>query len=115
MVEAVEAVCWPRAQEVSAWAMALVVVTKEQRKGKRLGHEYLVTEPVRQCLEKLIALQAELRPALHLPPEMVPPLLWGRCGVVKGRVLCEHTVFTAGRLPPCRWCAGQAGGLLAAQ
>ncbi len=79
-----------RNQAVQALATGWLVVTKEQRKGKRMGHEYLVTEPVRQCLEKLIALQAELRPALHLPPEMAPPLLWGRCGVVGGKVLCEH-------------------------
>lgn len=67
-----------------------LVVTKEQRKGKRCGHEYLVTEPVRQSLETLIELQDELRPSVSLPPDALPPLIWGRCGVVKGCVLAEH-------------------------
>jgi site-specific recombinase XerD len=73
-----------------ALASGWLVVTKEQRKGKKSGHEYLVTEPVRQCLEKLMELQDELRPALTLPSEQLPPLLWGRCGVVRGKVLAEH-------------------------
>lgn len=77
-------------QAEQALATGWLTVTKEQRKGKRTGHEYLVTEPVRQCLVKLLALQAELSPAVHLPPEIEPPLLWGRCGVVGGHVLCEH-------------------------
>lgn len=77
-------------QAEDALANGWLVITKDQRKGKRLGHEYLVTEPVRQCLAKLISLQADLRPMLALPEGVVPPLLWGRCGVVKGKVLCEH-------------------------
>lgn len=67
-----------------------LVVTKEQRKGKKSGHEYLVTEPVRQSLETLVQLHGVLRPSVDLPPEVVPPLLWGRCGVVKGNALAEH-------------------------
>lgn len=77
-------------QAVNALASGWLVVTKDQRKGKRCGHEYLVTEPVRQCLEKLMELQDELRPMLSLPSEQMPPLLWGRCGVVRGKVLAEH-------------------------
>lgn len=77
-------------QAEQALATGWLAVTKEQRKGKRKGHEYLVTEPVRQCLGKLLALQEELHPMLNLPPEVEPPLLWGRCGVVRGHVLCEH-------------------------
>lgn len=77
-------------QATNALGTGWLVVTKEQRKGKRTGHEYLVTEPVRQCLETLIHLQEELRPAVDLPLEVMPPLLWGRCGVVKGKVLAEH-------------------------
>lgn len=77
-------------QASSAMGSGWLVVTKEQRKGKREGHEYLVTEPVRQCLQTLMHLQDELRPALPLPPEVLPPLLWGRCGVVKGCMLAEH-------------------------
>lgn len=77
-------------QASSAIGTGWLVVTKEQRKGKRGGHEYLVTEPVRQCLEALMRLQEELRPALDLPPGVLPPLIWGRCGVVRGHVLCEH-------------------------
>ena len=77
-------------QASQALASGWLVVAKEQRKGKRKGHDYLVTEPVRQCLETLMHLQDELRPAVDLPPEVLPPLLWGRCGVVKGCVLAEH-------------------------
>ncbi len=79
-----------RRQAEAALASGWLVVTKEQRKGKRKGHEYLVTHPVRQALERLLALQAELRPAMALPDAVVPPLLWGRCGVVGGRLMCEH-------------------------
>lgn len=77
-------------QAALALATGWLTVTKEQRKGKRSGHEYMVTEPVRQCLVQLLHLQDELRPALCLPVEVLPPLLWGRCGVVKGKVMCEH-------------------------
>lgn len=93
-------------QAEQALANGWLAVTKEQRKGhrasgrdehgnflhpvKRKGHEYLVTETVRRSLVKLITLQEELRPALAVPPEMELPLLWGRCGTVKGKVLCEH-------------------------
>lgn len=93
-----------RDQAERALATGWLVVRADQRKGhgvkpkpgeakkpaKRVGHEYLVTEPVRQCLETLIALHHDLRPVLQLAPELVPPLLWGRCGVVKGVALHEH-------------------------
>lgn len=92
-------------QAVDALRTEWLVVRPEQRKGhrapgkdkdgnpfpvKREGHAYMVTHPVRECLVKLMELQQELRPAIDCPPEMLPPLLWGRCGVVKGKVLCEH-------------------------
>jgi len=78
-------------QATRALATGWLVVRKDQRKGQREGQEYLVTEPVRQALQALVALHDELRPAfLELPPELTPPLLWGRCGVVKGKVLAEH-------------------------
>ena len=77
-------------QAVNALASGWLVVTKDQRKGKRCGHEYLVTEPVRQGLITLMELQEELRPMVVLPPEVMPPLLWGRCGVVRGKLLAEH-------------------------
>ena len=77
-------------QASAALGSGWLVVTKEQRKGRKIGHQYLVTEPVRQCLEKLMHLQDELRPAFALPLEVLPPLIWGRCGVVKGCVLAEH-------------------------
>ena len=67
-----------------------LVVRKDQRKGKRRGHEYLVTEPVRQCLVVLLRLHDELRPVMAMEPELVPPLLWGRCGVVSGEMRCDH-------------------------
>lgn len=77
-------------QAERALATGWMVVRKDQRKGHRTGHEYMVTEPVRQCLTALVELHHELRPALHLAPEVVPPLLWGRCGIVRGVVLAEH-------------------------
>lgn len=79
-----------RAQAERALADGWLVVTKEQRKGKRLGHAYVVTEPVRKCLQTLLHLQQELSPALVPELDMEPPLLWGRCGVVRGKVMCEH-------------------------
>ena len=77
-------------QAERALATGWLVVTKGQRKGKRHGHEYMVTEPVRRCLVALVEFHGELSPALVHAPEAVPPLLWGRCGVVKGKVLAEH-------------------------
>jgi site-specific recombinase XerC len=76
-------------QATLALATGWLVVNKEQRKGKRRGHEYLVTEPVRQCLVKLMELQEELRP-MGCSADGLPPLLWGRCGMVGGKWLCEH-------------------------
>ena len=83
-----------------------LVIGKEQRKGsrrpgkneageyihpvQRKAHGYVVTEPVRKCLEALLHLQQELSPALVPELDMEPPLLWGRCGVVRGKVMCEH-------------------------
>lgn len=77
-------------QAQRALATGWLVVSKAQRKGGKTGHEYLVTEPVRQCLDTLVDLHAELSPALHFPAGEAAPLLWGRCGVVGGRVLHEH-------------------------
>jgi site-specific recombinase XerD len=81
-------------QALNALASGWLVVTKEQRKGKRSGHEYMVTEPVRQCLMSLMELQDELQPVLDYPADALPPLLWGRCGVVKRKgvpvVMCGH-------------------------
>lgn len=87
-----------------ALATGWLAIRAEQRKGhgvkvapgeakrpaKRVPHEYVVTVPVRQCLEALIELNAELRPCIDLPPGQAAPLLWGRCGVVRGKVLAEH-------------------------
>jgi site-specific recombinase XerD len=89
-------------------ATGWLVVDKAQRKGKRSGHEYMVTEPVRQCLERLMELQDELRPALHLPAEVLPPLIWGRCGVVRGCVLYEHMSVRSFQARMKHW-AGLAG------
>lgn len=67
-----------------------VVVRKDQRKGKRRGHEYLVTEPVRQCLQVLVRLHDELRPMVEIDPDQALPLVWGRCGMVAGAMRCDH-------------------------
>jgi len=66
-----------RLQAERALDTGWLVVDKEQRKGKRRGHEYLVTEPVRQALAKLLELQQELRP-MCIDGGLQPPLLWGR-------------------------------------
>ena len=79
-----------RHQAEEALAHGWLVISKEQRKGKRKGHEYMVTEPVRQCLQLLLSLNDKLRPMAAIDPEVKVPLLWGRCGVVKGKLLCEH-------------------------
>lgn len=79
-----------RAQAEAGLADGWLVVTKEQRKGKRKGHAYCVTQPVRQCLETLLVLQAELSPALLPELDQPAPLLWGRCGMVGGKLLCSH-------------------------
>lgn len=77
-------------QAERALATGWLVVRADQRKGGKRGQEYLVTEPVRQCLEVLISLNSELRPSVALGLDVVVPLLWGRCGVVRGVLLCEH-------------------------
>lgn len=78
-----------RTQAERALATGWLVVDKEQRKGKRRGHEYLVTEPVRQCLLQLMTLQEELRP-MGVDGGLRPPLLWGRLSMVDGAWQCEH-------------------------
>jgi site-specific recombinase XerC len=77
-------------QAVQGLSSGWLVIKKEQRKGKRCGHEYMVTEPVRQCLETLLKLHDELRPMVSGAVHSPAPLLWGRCGVVKGVLLQEH-------------------------
>lgn len=73
-----------------ALATGWLVLPKEQRKGKRLGLEILVTAPVRQCLETLMHLHHELAPMGALDPTVWPPLIWGRCELVDGKVLALH-------------------------
>lgn len=99
-----------------------LAIRAEQRKGKgfackagevrkaakRVPHEYMVTQPVRDSLGALIDLQAELAPALLLPAGAVAPLLWGRCGIVGGRVLHEHMSVRSFQARMKLW-AGLAG------
>jgi integrase len=61
-----------------------------KREAKRVPHEYMVTNPVRDSLGALIDLNAELRPCIDMEPGAVAPLLWGRCGIVGGKALHEH-------------------------
>ena len=100
-----------RRQAESALATGWLVVTKEQRKGKRMGHEYLVTEPVRKCLTTLITLQAELRPVADLPPEVAQPLLWGRCGLVCANVLHMSVRSFQARMKHWAYLAGLPQGV----
>lgn len=78
------------AQAERALASGWLVIRAEQRKGKKQGHEYVVTQPVRECLQTLVKLHQELRPMLATPLELALPLIWGRCGVVGGVVMAEH-------------------------
>lgn len=60
-----------------------LVVGAEKRKGRKQGHEYSVTQTVRECLQALLAIQAQ-----HTPPlpdglarhDAGGPLVWGRDG-----------------------------------
>jgi site-specific recombinase XerC len=55
-----------------------LVVLADQRKGRKRGQEYLVTQSLRECLQALLQFQrAEVPPA---DLEGAAPLLWGRDG-----------------------------------
>ncbi len=54
------------------------IVHAAQRKGRKLGQEYLVTTSVRECLEALLTLQRQELPAADM--EGPAPLVWGREG-----------------------------------
>lgn len=96
-----------------ALASGWLVVDKGQRKGKKRGHEYLVTAPVRECLEVLTALHRELRPAVGHADLNPAPLLWGRCRLVVGRgqdgqamtLLCEHISVRSLQARMAKWAA----------
>lgn len=87
-------------QAQQALVCGWLVVLPAQRKGGKRGHEYLVTEPVRQCLGALLRVHEALMPMWFLtqpggvPAGFVPPLLWGRCGAVRVKgvavLLAEH-------------------------
>ena len=77
------------AQAERALITGWLVIKAEQRKGKKHGHEYTVTAPVRESLQALIALHHELRP-LGVPMAMALPLIWGRCGEIKGVYRADH-------------------------
>ncbi|MFZ4286609.1 tyrosine-type recombinase/integrase [Variovorax sp. HJSM1_2] len=110
------------AQASQALAHGWLTMRAEQRKGhgykvepgqpakvaKRKPHSYMVTEPVRQCLETLLRLNAELCP-LGLRAEGAAPLLWGRCGVVRGKLLADHMSVRTLQARMAKWAA--AAGL----
>lgn len=77
------------AQAERALITGWLVIKAEQRKGKKQGHEYTVTAPVRECLQTLINLHHELRP-MGVPLEVALPLIWGRCGEIKGVYRADH-------------------------
>jgi site-specific recombinase XerD len=63
-------------QAEQALASGWLITRAEQRKGGRHGHEYLVTQSVREGLEALLELQSSaLLRCIHNGPE---PLVWGR-------------------------------------
>lgn len=66
------------AQAEQALATGWLVVPAAQRKGGKRGHEYAVTQSVLECLQALLALQAqESAPIDGAAPA---PLVWGRDG-----------------------------------
>jgi len=70
-----------RAQAEHALASGWLVVSADQRKGKKRGHEYAVTASVREALQQLLTLQASHRPAeLSGAAAEREPLVWGRDG-----------------------------------
>ena len=72
---------WSAAQAEQALSIGWLVSLPSQRKGKKRGLEYLVTQSVRECLEQLLKLQrdeAAATGAALLGEEM--PLVWGRDG-----------------------------------
>lgn len=66
------------AQAESALRTGWIVMPKEVRKGGREGHEYSVTQTVRESLERL-AFMARAE-AQDWPEVARPPLVWGRDG-----------------------------------
>jgi len=69
---------WTASQAESALSTGWVVVPACHRKGKKKGHEYMVTHTVRECLEALLRLQRqEQQPIDGGAPA---PLVWGREG-----------------------------------
>lgn len=63
------------AQAERALSAGWLVTTKDQRKGGRVGHEYLVTQSVRQSLEALCFMSRTEAPGAENAP-----LVWGRDG-----------------------------------
>lgn len=62
------------------WLVVHAEQRKANRKGQRRGHEYMVTEPVREALQGLLMLHAQgARDWPDLEGEHAP-LLWGRYG-----------------------------------
>jgi len=70
---------WSAAQAEQALQCGWLVSLPSQRKGKKRGLEYLVTQSVRECLEHLLRLQREEATSTALPRE-AQPLVWGRDG-----------------------------------
>ncbi|MGE4241742.1 tyrosine-type recombinase/integrase [Ramlibacter sp.] len=58
----------------NGWLVSL----KEHCKGKRHANDYLVTHPLRQHLQALLALSDELAAHLELSDGQMQPLVWGR-------------------------------------
>lgn len=65
------------AQAEAALATGWLITRPEQRKGRKHGHEYLVTQGVREDLQALLALQRG-EPLRMLDAQQPPPLVWGR-------------------------------------
>lgn len=65
-------------QAEDALASGWLVVPAAQRKGRKQGQEYLVTQSVRDCLQALLAMQRQQVPPPSL--EGPAPLVWGREG-----------------------------------
>lgn len=69
---------WSAAQAEAALRSGWLVSLPSQRKGKKRGQEYLVTQTVRECLVQLLRLSREQQPAGAALEGVTQPLVWGR-------------------------------------
>lgn len=71
---------WTVAMAEQALATGWIVVPRHMRKGKRCGHEYAVTQSVREALRALLEINRREAPLVVIDGGADLPLIWGRDG-----------------------------------